>query len=360
MLEPLPHDACDSRASAPHRALGWLRAVAAASLALAVSCAGDEPDLVVYTSMNQVHSEPVIQRFEAETGLRVRVEFDTEANKTVGLARRLREEAAGGVHRCDVFWNNEVANTVALAQEGLYQPYRSPAAAGIDARWHGEGDLYTGFAARGRILIANTERIDPAKLSGLDDLFDPEHAGQAAFVRPVTGTTLTHVAALHVALGEERGRAFVEQLDAAADAGAVRLYPGNMLVARAVARGEAAFGFTDVNDFRVVANEGAPVVQIVPDQGPDGMGLVLLPNTIGILAGSKHVENARRFVDFMVSAENERYLAEHNAQSPLHPGVPRPEHVIDPAAVKLLAIDFAAVGRRLPTMLAEMQERFVD
>jgi iron(III) transport system substrate-binding protein len=342
------------------RALGALLVFSALLALFAAGCGGPSHDLILYTSMNQVHSEPIIQRFERETGLRVLVEFDTEANKTVGLARRLREEARAGVHRCDVFWNNEVANTVSLAQEGLYQPYRSPAAAGIDARWHGEDDLYTGFAARGRVMIANTDLVDPSTLRGIEDLFDPRHAGRAAFVRPVTGTTLTHVAALYTALGDDAGRAFARRLAEAANSGQVRLYPGNMMLARAVQRGEVAFGFTDVNDVRVVAAEGARVAQIVPDQHDGGMGLVLLPNTIGILAGSRNTANARRFVDFMVSAENERILAERNAQSPLHAGVPRPANVLDPAAHRLLEIDFAALGRKLPSVLEEMRELFVD
>jgi iron(III) transport system substrate-binding protein len=356
-LRALPLRALPLRAL-PLRALP-LRALLGGLAALA-GCGGPEPDLVVYTSMNQVHSEPVIERFERETGLDVHVEFDTEANKTVGLARRLREEARSGVHRCDVFWNNEVANTVALAQEGLYQPYRSPAAAGIDPRWFGPEDHYTGFAGRGRVIIANTERIDPAQLRGLEDLFDPRFAGQAAFVRPLAGTTLTHLTALYTTYGDEVGRAFAERLREANRSGQVRLYPGNMVLARAVASGEVAFGFTDVNDFNVVRAEGHPVVQIVPDQGPDGMGLVLLPNTIGILAGSKNLAAARRFVDFMVSAENEAYLAEHNAQIPFHPGVARPEHVLDPSQWRLMPIDYEAVGAQLLRVLAEQQERFLD
>ncbi len=330
------------------------------AVAFAAACGGADHDLVVYTSMNQVHSEPVIRRFEAETGLRVRVEYDTEANKTVGLTRRLREEAKGGVHRCDVFWNNEIANTVMLAQEGLYQSYRSPAAQGIDERWFGPDDLYTGFAGRGRVIIANTDRVDPATLSGIEDLFDPQHAGRAAFVRPLTGTTLTHLTVVYTVFGDEAGRALAQRIADASNAGQLRLYPGNMVLARAVARGEAAFGFTDVNDYNVVRAEGAPVAQVVPDQGEGAMGLILLPNTIGILKGSKNTDNARRFVDFMVSAQNERYLAEHNAQSPFHPDVPRPGHVLDPAQLKLMEIDFEAVGRKLTDVLAQMQEIFVD
>ena len=60
-----------------------------AAALLAAGCARS-PDLVVYCALDQEHGEPLIRRFEAETGLAVRAEFDVEASKTVGLVRRLR------------------------------------------------------------------------------------------------------------------------------------------------------------------------------------------------------------------------------------------------------------------------------
>ena len=60
----------------------------AASTVFSSGCA-EEPDLVVYVAHDQIHSEPLIRRFEDETGLSVRAEFDVEANKTIGLVNRI-------------------------------------------------------------------------------------------------------------------------------------------------------------------------------------------------------------------------------------------------------------------------------
>ena len=100
--------------------------------ALLLGACGAEPDLVVYVAHDQVHSEPLIRRFERETGLSVRAEYDVEANKTIGLVNRIREER--NRPRCDVFWNNEIAHTVSLAEDGLLAAYDSPSAAGIPRR----------------------------------------------------------------------------------------------------------------------------------------------------------------------------------------------------------------------------------
>ena len=78
----------------------------------------------MYCSLDQVFSEQLIDRFARETGLEVRAEFDTEASKTVGLVRRLIEES--GSPRCDVFWNNEIAQTVRLAELDLLHGLRLP------------------------------------------------------------------------------------------------------------------------------------------------------------------------------------------------------------------------------------------
>ena len=98
-----------------------------AALLFLPACA--EPDLVVYVSLDQVFSQELIAEFERETGLSVRAEYDTEANKTVVLVQRIIAEADHT--RCDVFWNNEFAWTVHLAQQGLLQSYDSPSAADI-------------------------------------------------------------------------------------------------------------------------------------------------------------------------------------------------------------------------------------
>ena len=146
----------------PRRCLALLLA------ALGLPGCGREPDVVVYCALDQVFSEPLLRRFEAETGLVVRAEFDTEASKTVGLVRRLIEESERT--RCDVFWNNEIAQTVRLAELGLLQTYDSPSAAGIPERYRDPDRRWTGFAARARVLIVNTDLADPGGLHGMDDL----------------------------------------------------------------------------------------------------------------------------------------------------------------------------------------------
>jgi len=333
--------------------------VAAPFLALSAACAG-EVDLVVYVAHDQVHSEALIQRFENETGLRVRAEYDVEASKTIGLVNRIRAEA--GRPRCDVFWNNEFAHMVALADEGILAPYDSPSAADIPQRFRDPGFHWTGFAARARVFIVNTEEASPAEVHGLDDLLDPRWARRVGMARPLTGTTLTHAAALFSAWGESDALAFLEGVALANKRGDLGLARGNGHLMRTVRDGNLAWGLTDTDDFNVARLAGAPVALVVPDQvGPDPRGTLLIPNTVGILATAPHPENARRFVDWLLSPGVEEELAHSRAaQIPVRAAVPRPDHVLDVDSIVLMDVDYVQVGRELAARHDLLKKMFVE
>jgi iron(III) transport system substrate-binding protein len=326
-------------------------------LALAAGCA-KEPDLVVYCALDQVFSEPLIRRFEAESGLRVRAEFDIEADKTIGLVRRIEEEARTRP-RCDVFWNNEIAQSVGLADRGLLAVYDSPSAAGIPETFRDPQRRWTGFAARARIFIVNTERADPGEIHGMWDLVDPRWSGQVGMARPLTGTTLTHMTALYTVLGEAEARRYLERVKELSSTGAVSLAPGNSQVMRLVASGQLAWGWTDTDDFHVALERGDPVAAVYPDA--DGVGTLLIPNTIEILAAAPHPDAARRFVDWVLRPEIEAELARsRSAQIPVRPDVPRPAGMKGPGDFKVMPVDFRKVGAELEARDVELRKLFLD
>jgi iron(III) transport system substrate-binding protein len=328
---------------------------AALLAALALSSCAKEADLVVYCALDQVFSEELVRDFEKETGLVVRPEFDVEAHKTVGLVNRIRAEE--NRPRCDVFWNNEIAHTVALAEEGLLASYDSPSAADIPAVFRDSEHRWTGFAARARVFIVNTELADPAEIHGMADLLDPRWKGQLAMARPRTGTTLTHAAALYATLGEAGARA---QLSALKEAG-VNFVQSNGQVMRHVREGRYAWGLTDTDDYNVAREEGYPVAIVYPDQGEGEAGTMVIPNTVCILKAAPHPENARRFVDYVLSRKVEEKLAfARSAQIPVREDVSRPEHVRSAADFKVMDVDFTAVGRELRARQRELEEMFVE
>jgi iron(III) transport system substrate-binding protein len=328
-----------------------------------LSCA--KPDLVVYCALDQIHSEDLIRRFESETGLDVRVEFDTEANKTVGLVGKLREERSRT--RCDVFWNNEIAHTVALADEGLLASYDSPSAAAIPEAFRDPERRWTGFAARARVFIVNTELMDPAQVRTTQDVLDPAWKGKVGMARPLTGTTLTHMTALYGVLGEARAEEYLTGIKAANGRGELDLTSGNATLMRKVRDGELQWGWTDTDDYWVAKEGGYPVDVVYPDQvGVDGappLGTLVIPNTLALLAGAPHPDAGKRFIDWALSPAIEAELAaSRTMQIPVRPEVPRPAHVpsFGPGGLKAMEVDFRAVGAALPARQQRLKELFVE
>lgn len=89
----------------------------------------EEKTVIVYTSVDQVYSEPVFAAFEKETGILVMPVYDVEATKTTGLVNRLIAEKARP--QADVFWSGEFSQTIVLKNESVLAPYRSLSAADI-------------------------------------------------------------------------------------------------------------------------------------------------------------------------------------------------------------------------------------
>jgi iron(III) transport system substrate-binding protein len=247
-----------------------MRAAPFLVLAAAAAC-GARADVTLYVALDEEHSKRLIQRFEQDSGLSVQARFDTEASKTVGLVSAIVEEARAGRSRCDVFWNNELAHTVRLAQMGLLAEYASPSAAAIPA--HYRQPSWTGFAARARVLIVNTDLVTDAAQypRSMWDLIDPKWKGKCGVARPLTGTTLTHFTALRAVLGEADFQRWLDGLFA----NGVEFLQSNGATMRAVRDGRLAFAFTDTDDYHVALAKGAPVACVFPDQGDGQVGTML-------------------------------------------------------------------------------------
>ncbi len=311
----------------------------------------------IYVSLDEQFSRPLLDRFAKELGLDLSQRHDTEAAKTVGLVSALIEEKASP--RASVFWNNEVAHTVRLAQMGLLAPYESPAAKDIPAMWRDPQHRWTGFAARARILIVNTKLL-PDKASwpkSYKDLVDAKWKGNCAVARPLTGTTLTHFTALRKAIGEEAFAKFLDGLFS----NDVKLMQSNGATMRAVRDGQVAWAFTDTDDYHVAKTKGHDVACVFPDQEQGGLGTMLIPNSIGLVAGGPDQEGAKKLIDAILRRETEALLASADgAQIPLRDGVPGPKDPAIPAVGKFaqMAWDLAWTGENLAKCSKEFGKRF--
>jgi len=308
-------------------------------LSVKVCSAGNE--VVIYSSEDKIFSEPVLQAFEKKTGIKVRAIYDTEETKSTGLANRLIAEKDNP--QADVFWSGEPVRPVLLKIKGLTTPYVSSAAADIPKIYKDTEGHWTGFSARARIILYNSNLVsmDERPLS-IFDLAKPMWRGQVAIANPLFGTTSVHMAALFIILGDEKAKKFMNDLKA----NGVKIVSSNSEVRRLVARGEVKVGITDTDDANVAVREGSAVKIVYPDQS--GMGTLIMPNMVCLIKNSTNQENGKKLIDYLVSSEVEKSLAfAMCAQMPLRHYVRTPADVLTIAAIKGMDINYHDVAMKL-------------
>ena len=316
-----------------------------------VGCRGDGPrprEVTAYVSADRPFSEPIMQDYERQTGVRVSVVYDTEETKSTGLANRLLAEK--GRPQADVFWSNEPVRTLMLKSRGVLASYQSPAASGIANTFKDPDGYWTGFSARLRVIVYNADKVKENEAPrSVFDLADPRWKGQAAIADPRFGSTSFHVAALYAELGDDRADDYFRKLKA----NDVKIVDGNSVVRDMVARGDALVGLTDSDDVNVALQAKQPVAMVLPDR--DGIGVPVMPNMVSLVAQAPHPDEARRLIDYLLSSEVERKLADSDAvQIPLHPGVPGPASMPRIDSFKPMTLDYAKAADRVEQVTARL------
>lgn len=323
------------------------------SVLLLISHACAAPEVIVYTALDQVFSEPVLQHFEKTTGIQVKAVYDLEATKTTGLVNRLIAEKSNP--QCDVFWNNEVMKSITLKKKGVLDIYRSPSAKDIPATFKDKDGYWTGFAARARVLVVNTQNLDPkSRPQSIMDLTRPAFKGKAAIANPLFGTTATHVAALFSFWGEDQARQFFKDLKA----NQIRIVDGNSVVKDHTGSGAVLAGFTDTDDVNVGMKAGLPIQPVFPDK--EGIGTLLIPNTVALIKNCPHPEEARKLMDYLLSKEVEQKLAfSQSVQMPLRKDVPTPKDFVTIDQIKAMAVDFEKMAEMMERSTKFVQKEFL-
>lgn len=313
-----------------------------------------QEEVVVYTALDQEFSESHFDTYHELTGVDVVAKYDTEANKTVGLTEALLAEKDRP--RCDVFWNNEILNTLRLQKAGLLAAYHPEHEEEYPAAFRSADGYWFGFAARARILLVNNDLLaEGQRPTSVFDLADDKWKGQGGYAKPLFGTTATHAAVLFAELGQEKAEQLFTKLQTNA-----KMFPGNKQVAQAVSSGEIAFGLTDTDDAMVEIKSGRPVAIVYPDQAEDQLGTLFIPNTLAIIQGGPNPEAAKKLVDYLLSAEVETALSQGpSAQIPLNTTLDIPLQVESPKTIKPMEVDWEASVDQWDSAAAFLREKIL-
>jgi iron(III) transport system substrate-binding protein len=272
-------------------------------------------EVTVYTSRSEALFAPVVEAFNRQyPDIKVNVLSGSNGD----LLAKIKEEAANP--QADVFINSDTVSIA--ANSDVFQPNDSEAVQQVPVQFRADDDTWTALTLRGRVLMYNTDLVQPADLpQSIFDLTDPKWKGQFASTDSSGGAMMGHMVALRELVGEERLSEFIQGLVANETQW---LGSSHTNVRNAVGNGEAQIGLVNHYYYYLSQAEGQPVGIHYFD---DDFGLIVNSTNAGIIEGAKNLENAKLFVDFMLSEAGQQVFAEKNFEYPIMPGVPLAEGV---------------------------------
>jgi iron(III) transport system substrate-binding protein len=206
--------------------------------------------------------------------------------------------------------------------------------------------------------LVNTEKLQPASYpTSIQDILSPEwDAEQITIAMPLFGTTNTHAAALWTLEGRQAMMDFFKTLKENKAA----YVDGNASTRDRVVNGSSLIGLTDTDDALVAIKKGAPVKMIFPDQGEHQPGTLVIPNTVSMLKNCPNPQNAKRFIDFITSAQGEKILIDKSEGffSVRQNDETQPDWIPE-GGIKSLEISFAQVSKAVGSASKVLKEYFL-
>ncbi len=268
--------------------------------------------LVIYSARKEELMKPVVDAFQRQTGIQVTLKSGSPGE----LALLIGQER--GNPQGDVFFTTDAAGIEGLRQQGLLEPYKSPNAEKVPAEFKAADGGWTGVIGRSRNIMYNTNLVKPEDApKSIFELTDPKWKGKVAIASIREGGVRLWLSWLVQEKGEDFTVKYIKDLQA----NGMKVLTNHTEVQKAVGRGEFALGLVNHYYYVFEQKAGSPVGLIYPDQGASDIGTLVTPLAVGIVKGAKNGDAAKRFVDFMLSAEGQQPLTTQESEFPLLPGV---------------------------------------
>ncbi|HEV8114625.1 MAG TPA: iron ABC transporter substrate-binding protein [Acidimicrobiales bacterium] len=285
---------------------------AAALLLTLTACSGDSgPSLTVYSGRTEDLVGPLFERFEAATGVKVKVRYGDSAE----VSGAVLEE--GDRPKADILIVQDAGNLGQVNDAGRLAPLPQPIVDRVPVQFRSPEGRWVGLSGRSRVVAYNTDDVQEADLpASIDGFTDPKWKGRLAWA-PTNGSFQAFVTAFRVLEGEDKAEAWLRGMKA----NEPRVFPNNLSIVEAVGRGEIDAGL--VNHyylFRLRAEGKAGKAENKYFGAGDPGGLVNVAGA-GILQGSKKAADAARLIEFLISDESQRYFAEKTFELPVVPTV---------------------------------------
>lgn len=283
-----------------------MKKIFALALTILVICAcavlaSPSGTVMMYSSMQEDQLIAVKQGFEAKYP-DVKMEYYFAG--TGKVMTKITTEAQAGHVDADILWVGDPTNYVAFKELGILEKYSSPEAAAIDPAFIDADGYYTG-ARMMNMGIAFNASVDPAEApKSWNDLLDPKWNDQIVMSDPNTAGTTKYWRNAIMA-NPKYGIPFMEKLKA----NKCYFESGTTATHNQVAAGAYKVGVCLDYVTANLVKEGSPITFVYPED------TVSITSPIGIVKGSKNLENAKLLYDFILSKEGQEILVANNLLS---------------------------------------------
>jgi iron(III) transport system substrate-binding protein len=274
------------------------------------ACSGSDR-LTVYSGRTADLIGPLLEQFAEENDVGIDVRYGDSAE----LAQLIDTE--GDDSPADVFISQSPGAVAFLDQDDRLAPLSDDILGAVEADDHAADGHWVGLTARVRVLVYNTEEVDPSTLpESVDDLTDPQYQGLVG-VAPPNGSFQDFVTAMRLEEGDDDTLGWLEAMAAN---GAVP-YPNNVSIVEAVGRGEILYGLVN-HYYNERAKAEDPDVASENYYFPEGdLGNLLLVTAASVVDSSDQSDVGEQLVEFLLTEDAQAYFAEETKEYPLAAGV---------------------------------------
>ena len=276
--------------------------------------------LVIYTSMKESLIGGIVDGFKAKYP---DIEVDWQSAGAGKIMAKLDAERQSGHLMADIIWTSEVPDFYQMKNEGLLEKYQP---AGFEELLNPFDD-YDGSFTAARLgtlgIVINTNKIttDPAGWETIAT--DPLYKNSFGIADPaLSGTAFMSIALLEKQFGWD----YIVRLH---DNGATKS-KGSGRVIDDTADGvlNACLGVDYITAGKI--DKGAPLKMVYPHE------LLMVPSPVAIFKDADHKDNAKKFVDYLMTQEAQQKVAEagtapvrRDVQMPERYNLPAPEDALN-------------------------------
>lgn len=274
----------------------------------------------VYNARHYGSDQQLWDGFEKATG----IEVNAVSGDHDPLLQRLVSEGARSP--ADLFITVDAGRLAAAIEKGVLQPIGSDLVkVTIPAHLRDKDDHWVGLSVRARVLIYAKDRVAPGELSTYEALAEPRFEGRVLVRSSSNIYNLGLIGSLIEANGAEKTLAWCQGLVANL---ARPPQGGDTDQIKAVAAGVGDVAISNSYYFGRLAASTKPEDRAVveklavffPNQGDRGTHVNV--SGVGLVKHAPNRANAVRLIEYLVSPEAQRYLADVNHEFPANPAVP--------------------------------------